>query len=63
MELVLSQVYALNFLVSHPPTSRVFATVKAAGYLESFGGRRARDQIDDRLIITKRLATPIRGDK
>jgi hypothetical protein len=47
MGLVLSQGYSLDFLVSHLPTSRVFTTVKAAGYLETFGGR---------LIIAKRMS-------
>jgi hypothetical protein len=61
VKLVFSQVHSPDFRISHLPTRWVFATVQTAGHLEPFGGRRARDQIDDRLIIAKRLATPIRG--
>jgi len=57
------QVHSLDFLIRHLPTGRVFPTIQTAGHLEPFGGRRARDQIYDRLIIPKRLAAPIRGDE
>ena len=63
MKLVLLQVYSLNLLVCYLAASRVFPAIQAAGHLQPFGGRRARDQIDDRLIITKRFAAPIRGDE
>jgi hypothetical protein len=63
MELVLSQVYSLDSIVSRLPTCWVFATVQTTGYLETFGGRHARDQINDRLIIAKRLAASIRADE
>ena len=51
------------FLIRHLPAGRVFPAIQTTGHLEPFGGRRARDQIDDRLIIAKRLAAPIRGDE
>src|ERR1035441_8670384 len=63
MKLVLFQVHSLDFLIRYLPTGRVFTTIQTAGYLEPFGGCRARDQIYDRLIIPKRLAAPIRGDE
>ena len=63
VKLVPFQIHSLDFLIRHLATGRVFATVKTAGHLETFGGRCARDQIDDRLIIAKRLTAPIRGDE
>src|ERR1035437_2850224 len=63
MKLVLFQVHSPNFFIRHLPTSRVFPTIQTAGHLEPLGGRRARDQTHDRLIIAKRLAAPIRGDE
>src|ERR1035441_1253000 len=63
MKLVLLQVHPPNFLIRHLPAGRVFPAIQTTGYLEPFGGRRARNQIHDRLIIAKRLAAPIRGDE
>src|ERR1035437_11026131 len=63
MNPVLFQIHSLDFLLRHLPSGRVFTTIQTAGHLEPFGGRRARDQIYDRLIIPKRLAAPIRGDE
>ena len=63
MKRVPFQVHSFNFLIRNLPTGRVFPTIQPAGHLEPFGGRRARDQIYNRLIIPKRLAPPIRGDE
>ena len=63
MKCVPFQVYPLNFIIRYLPTGRVFPPIQAAGHVESFSGRRARDQIYDRLIIPKWLATPIRGNE
>src|ERR1039457_2780591 len=63
MELVLLQVHSPNFLIRPLPAGRVFPAIQTTGYLEPFGSRRARNQIHDRLIISKRLAAPIRGDE
>ena len=63
MKLALFQIHALDFLIGHLAAGRVFAMVKTAGHLETFGCRCARDQVDDRLIIAKRLAAPVRGDE
>ena len=61
VKLVLFQVHSLDFLIRHLAAGRVFPTIETAGHLESFGGRRARDQIYDRLIIPKWFTAPIRG--
>ena len=45
VKLVLLQVHSPNFLIRHLPAGRVFPTIQTASHLESFGGRRARDQI------------------
>src|ERR1035437_2358188 len=63
MELVLLQVHPPNFLIRHLPAGRVFPAIQTTSHLEPFGSRRARNQIHDRLIISKRLAAPIRGDE
>src|ERR1035437_6547834 len=63
MKLVLLQVHSPNFLIRHLPAGRVFPAIQTTGYLEPFGSRRARNQIHDRLIISKRLPAPIRGDE
>ena len=63
MKLVRFEVHSFNFLIRHLATGRVFPTIQTAGHLESFGGRRARDQIYDCLIVPQRLAAPIRGDE
>ena len=63
MKLVRFEVHSFNFLIRHLPPGRVFPTIQTAGHLESFGGRRARDQIYDRLIVPQRLTAPIRGDE
>ena len=63
MKRVPFQVQPLNFIIRHLPAGRVFPPIQTAGHLESFSGRRARDQIYDRLIIPKGLAAPIRGDE
>jgi hypothetical protein len=61
MKLVPFQVYLLDFFIGDFPAGRVFPTVQTAGYPETFGGRRTRDQIDDCLIIAKRLAAETRN--
>jgi hypothetical protein len=53
MKFALFQVHSLDFLIRHLATGRVFPAIQTAGHLESFGGRRASDQIYDRLIIPK----------
>ena len=63
MKFVAFQVDLFNFLIRHLAAGGVFPTIQTAGYLEALGGGRARDQIDDWLIIPKRLAAPIRGDE
>ncbi len=63
MKFALFQIHTLDFLIRHLATGRVLPAIQTAGHLESFGGRRASDQIYDRLIIPKRFAAPIRGDE
>jgi len=63
VKLVLFQVYSLNLFVCYLAASRVFPEIKAACHLQPLGGRRARDQIDNRLIIRKRFAAPIRANE
>jgi hypothetical protein len=53
MKFALFQIHSLDFLIRHLATGRVFPAIQTAGHLESFGGRRASDQIYDRLIIPK----------
>ena len=48
-EFVLLQVHSPDLLIRDLSASRVFPAIQTAGYLEPFGGRRPRDQIDDRL--------------
>jgi len=63
MKLVLFQVYSLDLFICYLAANRVFPPIQAAGHLHSFGGCCARDQIDNRLIIPKRFAAPVRGDE
>jgi len=63
MKLVLFQVYSLNLFVCYLAASRVFPAIQSAGHLQPFCGRCARDQIDDRFIISHRFAAPIRADE
>jgi len=63
VKLVLFQVHSPDFFIRDFPAGRVFPALQAAGYPETFGGRRTRDRIDDCLIIAKRLAASIRGDE
>ena len=57
------EVHALKFFIGHLAPGRVFSAVQPTNNLKPFGGRRASNQIDDRLIIQKRLPTPVRGDE
>ena len=63
MKLIGFQVYPFDFFVRYLPACRVFPAVQTAGHLETFGGCRTRYQIDDCLVIPKRLATPVGGDE
>src|SRR4030043_1680737 len=63
MKRVPFQVHSLKFFNRYLPAGRVFPTIQTAGHLEPFGGRRASDQVYDRLIIQKGFTAPIRGDE
>jgi hypothetical protein len=54
-KLVLFQVHSPDFFIRDFPAGRVSPPVQTTGYPRPFGGCLARDRIDDRLIIAKRL--------
>ena len=57
------QIDALHLLVRHLATSRVFSAVQATCHFETLGRSSPGDQIDDRLVVPKRFAAPVRGNE
>src|SRR5215510_14575583 len=49
--------------VGHFTPGGILAPIEATGDGQPLGRRRARDQAHDRLVVSQRLAAPIRGDE
>ena len=63
MELMSLQTEALHLLVAHLASGRVFSAIQSADDHQSLGGGRFGDEIDDGLIVSQRLAAPVRRDE
>ena len=63
VELARLELDLLHLLPGDLPSRRILAAIQPASHRQSLGRRRASDQIHDGLVISQRLAAPIRRDE
>ena len=59
MELVSLDIDLFHFVVANLAAGRIFPAILSTRHFQSLGGCSPGDEIDDRFVITQRLATPV----